>query len=174
LATALPGYGLPSRLSRGPTPAGSPPPVTRVAIPIATVAAGTNAEMAAATIDDDETTSWRNDIRLATAWVRYEFAREARPKTVTLKLTGWRERTYPVRITVGDQEVYRGITPRSLGYVTLPLKPVAGRNLKIELIGASEARDGFNMTELENQQNASTGDRAGTGTLSIVEFECYE
>jgi len=75
----------------------------------------------------------------------------------------------------GDQEVYRGTTPRSLGYVTLPLKAVNGRTLKIELTEGARSRDGFNITELESQQNAATGaERAGGGTLGIVEFECYE
>ena len=92
-----------------------------------------------------------------------------------MKLSGWRQRSYPIRITVDDQEVYRGSTPRSLGYVTLPLKPVIGRNVKISLASAASAREGFNITELENQQNAATGDeRAGSGTLGLVEVEFYE
>jgi beta-galactosidase len=125
--------------------------------------------------DDNEETSWSNDNKLSTAWIRYEFERPATPTEVTLKLLGWRQRSYPLRITVDDQEVYRGTTPRSLGYITLPLKAVMGRNLKVELTGDASARDGFNITELANQQNAATGgERSGSGTLGIVEFECYE
>jgi hypothetical protein len=45
----------------------------------------------------------------------------------------------------------------------------------VELVDAATTRDGFNITELENQQNASTGDEhQGSGTLSIVEIELYE
>jgi hypothetical protein len=59
--------------------------------------------------------------------------------------------------------------------VTLPLKPVTGRKVQVELAGVSGARDGFNITELENQQNAATGDtQQGNGTLGIVEAEFYE
>jgi hypothetical protein len=175
MSAALPGEGLPSYLERGPTPAGQSFMATRTAVPIARATAGSNAGSASASFDDDETTSWANDNKLATAWIEYEFARPARPMEVVLKLIGWRQRSYPLRISVEGREVFHGITPRSLGYVILPLQPAAGRNLKIELADAAEARDGFNITELENPQNAATGDeRAGGGTLGIVEFECYE
>ncbi len=175
LAKVFPGDALPASLRRGPTPIGPSFAPTRTVVPIAGATAGTNSAQAIASYDDNERTSWTNDNHLATAWIRYEFARESRPAEVTLKLTGWRERSYPLRILVDDQEVYRGTTPRSLGYVTLPLKPVAGRSLTIELTGAARRRAGSNPTELENQQNASTGgERAGNGMLGIVEFECYE
>jgi beta-galactosidase len=175
LTKALPGHDLPCSLLRGPTPAGAGFVVSRMAVPIAGASAGTNSAFASATFDDDETTSWTNDNKIATAWIRYEFAREARPNEVTLKLNGWRQRSYPLRITMDGEEVYRGVTPRSLGYVTLPLKPVKGRSMKIELISSASVRDGFNITEVENQQNTATGgENAGNGTLGIVEFECYE
>ena len=93
-----------------------------------------------------------------------------------MKLTGWRQRSYPIRITLGGTEVYRGSTPKSLGYVTLALKPATGRTLKIELLEGSANKDAFGITELANQkENASTGaDRIGANTLSIVEAEFYE
>ena len=128
-----------------------------------------------ASYDDNEMTSWANDNKLATGWIAYELARPATLTEVTMKLSGWRQRRYPIRITVDGQEVYRGQTPLSLGYVTLPLKPVTGKTVKIELVDAAKVGDGFNITELANQANASTGDeRQGKGTLSIVEIECYE
>jgi beta-galactosidase len=167
--------GLPARLDRGPTPSGPALARTRVSVPLASATAGVDPARAAASFDDDETTLWTNDNKLATAWVRYEFARTARPNEASLKLFGWRQRSYPLRISVDDQEVFRGVTPRSLGYVTLPLKPAAGRSLKIELINAASVRDGFNITELDAARNAETdGERPGPGTLGIVEFECYE
>jgi hypothetical protein len=76
---------------------------------------------------------------------------------------------------VDDKEVYSGSTPRSLGYVTLPLKPARGKSIRIELASATSRGDAFRMTELNSEQNASTGDdRGGNGTLAIVEFECFE
>jgi beta-galactosidase len=175
LTAQLPGDDLPARLDRGPTPAGPSFKVTRIAIPITGATAGANTNRVATSCDDNEETSWSNDNKLSTAWIRYEFGRAAAPTEVALKLVGWRQRSYPLRISVDDREVYSGATPRSLGYVTLPLKPVNGRSLKIELTAGANNRDGFNLTELENQQNAATGaERSGSGTLGIVEFECYE
>ena len=138
-------------------------------------AAGANTNRVVTSYDDNEETSWANDNKLSTAWVSYDFARTATPAEITLKLLGWRQRSYPLLITVDGHEVYRGTTPRSLGYVTLPLRPTSGHSLKIELTDGARSRDGFNITELENQQNAATGaERSGSGTLGIVEFECYE
>ncbi|MGC3958356.1 MAG: DUF4982 domain-containing protein [Verrucomicrobiota bacterium] len=175
LARLLSGADLPVRLARGPTPETPSFQTTRVTVPIASATAGANENEVLASFDDNELTTWTNDNKLATAWVEYQFAREATPSEITLKLRGWRERSYPLRITVAGQEVYRGASPRSLGYVTLPLRPVNGRALKIELVGAATTRDGFNITELANPQNAATGgERTGSGTLGVVEFECYE
>src|SRR5262249_34826760 len=149
LATLFPSDSLRGSLKRGPTPAGPSFQVTRIAVPIASADAGTNVDEVRYSFDDNEETSWSNDRRLGTAWVRYEFARPAQPTEVVIKLTSWRQRSYPLRITVDGEEVYRGATPRSLGYVTLPLKPVTGKSLKIELIKSAETREGFNITELE-------------------------
>ncbi len=175
LAKTFPGESLPSNLGRGPTPATPSFTVTRVAVPVATASAAAHADKVAASYDDNEMTSWANDNKLATAWIAYELARPAMLIEVTMKLSGWRQRSYPLRITVDGQEVYRGQTPRSLGYVTVPLKPVKGKTVKVELVDAAAIRDGFNIKELANPQNASTGDeRQGSGTLSLVEIEFYE
>jgi hypothetical protein len=175
LATALPGADLPVRLDRGPTPETPSFRITRVAVPIAGATAGANAAAASATFDDNELTVWTNDNKVATGWIEYQFARAATPNEITMKLRGWRERSYPLRITVEGREVFTGTTPRSLGYVTIPLKPVTGRTLKLELVGTTRSVDGFNITELENSQDDTTGDtRARNGSLGIVEFECYE
>jgi beta-galactosidase len=175
LATTPPGADLLPRLDRGPTPTTPSFQTTRVAVPIASATTGVNELAASASFDDNEMSTWTNDNKLATAWIEYQFAREATPSEVTLKLRGWRERSYPLRITVDGGEVFRGATPRSLGYVTLPLRPLSGRKLKIELIAAPSTRDGFNISELSSPQNASPrAERTGNGTLGIVEFECYE
>jgi len=144
-------------------------------VSIADSAAGANATDAGASYDDNETTSWVNDNRLVTAWIEFELAREASLSEAALKLKGWWQRSYPIRITVEGQEVFRGRTPTSLGYVTLPLKPIAGRRVKLELVNASQVREGFDFNELQNQANASAGDeRQGSGTLNLVEIEFYE
>ena len=175
LAQELPGHGLRPRLQRGPTPTTSSFKMSRVAVPIAGATAGTNAATVGASHDDNETTSWSNDNQLATAWISYTLGRPATLSEVTMKLSGWRQRRYPLRITVDGQEAFRGSTPLSLGYVTLPLKGVTGNTVKVELLSAATTGDNFRFTELANPENATTGDeRQGRGTLSIVEIECYE
>jgi beta-galactosidase len=176
LGQVLPGEGLPCRLERGPTPAGPAFAPTRQAVPIAHATAGANAAHVSASFDDNETTSWSNDGKAETAWINYEFERPAAVTEACLKLGGWRQRSYPLRITLDGQEVFRGPTPRSLGYVTLPLRPVTGKNLRIELLRAATTQDAFgSMSELADQKNASTGsERLGRATLSIIEAEFYE
>jgi beta-galactosidase len=175
MPAGLPGDGLGSYLKRGPTPDGPAFVASRITVPIQSVTAGANAESARASFDDNENTRWANDNKLETGWIQYEFAREVRPVEVSLKLSAWRQRSYPLRITLDGREVFRGNTSRNLGYVTLPLVPASGRSLKIELLRAAEVREGFNITEVENQQNASTGgERTGSGTLAIVECDIME
>ncbi len=174
IASRLPSDGLTSPLRRGPTPPGPAFKLSRQAVRIARATAGANGDRAGNSYDDNETTSWTNDNKLATAWIQYEFAHAATVTETTLKLGGWRQRSYPIRITVDGKEVFRGITPRSLGYVTLVLKPVEGKRLKIELTGGSTSRDAFALSEVANEKNASTGDeKIGKGTLTIVEAEFY-
>ena len=102
----------------------------------------------------------------------------ARPATLTeatFKLAGWRERSYPVRISVDGQEVFQGNTPKSFGYVTLPLKPVSGSTVKIELIGAASDSDSLKLVEVANQAITDTGaNRTPKSVLAIVEAEFYE
>jgi hypothetical protein len=93
-----------------------------------------------------------------------------------MKLSAWRTRSYPIRVLVDDQEVFLGATPRSLGYVTIPLKPTIGRTVTIQLIGESRERDDFDMTEVMGMKLAAGtgGDNSdGRGTLRIVEVELY-
>jgi hypothetical protein len=159
-----------ARLDRGPTPATPSFAVSRVAVPVAAVDApdGQNA------IDDDETTAWTSKAGAAPA-LTFTLARPARLAEVVLKLTGWRERSYPLRIEVDGREAWSGLTPKSLGYVTLPLAPVQGRSVRIVLAGKAEEGGGMRLTEVANQANTATGTQGvSTATLSIVEAEFYE
>ncbi|MBV9926984.1 MAG: DUF4982 domain-containing protein [Acidobacteria bacterium] len=177
LSPALPGEGLTSYLGRGPTPSGPSYVVTRRPVKVARAEAGANAEKVSASFDDDETTEWASDGRLANAWVRYDFGREATVGEVVLKLKGWRTQSYPVRVLVDDRVVFEGSTPRSLGYVTIGFPPAAGRSLKIELTGSASNRDAFGqIIEVPGKPDPkSSADKAGAkGTLSIIELEIYE
>jgi len=166
---------LPVFLGRGPTPASPSFKISRQPVEIVSATAGSNVEVAANTYDDDELTNWVSGHAHGEAWISYELARPATITETVIKLQGWRQRTYPIRITVDGQEVFSGETPKSLGYVTLPFKPVTGKTVKIELLGNSKDKDEFKLVEVANQTIADTGaNRLPNGVLAIIETEFYE
>lgn len=203
LSTFDPGKSLPVRLDRGPTPAGQSFAVTRHEIAILSATAGSNAADAPKSYDDNETTLWTNastvrrdvdtdgypirhaeaDTRNATsslqaAWIEYTFATAARPDQVDIKFGSFRLRRYPLRITLDGQTIYEGLTPTSLGYITLPLKAQqAGRKLRIALTGPPvEVQETHALIEVNGtiDQAAAVADgKQMPPTLSIIEADVY-
>ncbi|MBI1683245.1 DUF4982 domain-containing protein [Caulobacter hibisci] len=168
---------LPVSLERGPTPTTPAFKVRRDTLGPAKILAGSNADTAGATADDDETTHWASDGQLANAWIEYDLGKPQVADEMVLKLIGWRLRSYPLRITMDGQVVYEGEAPKSLGYVTLPLKPVKGQRLRIALTGATADRDGFG--KIVEITGAKAGFDTGAekvkagGALGIIEAEIY-
>jgi beta-galactosidase len=173
LAKALPAEGLPGRLLRGPTPATPSFTVLRTAVSIKSVTASSNPESAAATYDDNELSEWVSDRKQPGAWIQYELERPASISEIAMKLTGWRNSIYPIRILVDGQEAFRGNTERSLGYFTAAFAPHTGKTVRIELTGASLNQEAYNITELEAPKKVTDGP-APKGTLGLVEVEMYE
>ncbi len=178
LSEIMPDNNLPSYLRRGPTPETPSYTVSRTPVDIVGAKAAFNPEDVALSYDDNEMTEWSNDGSLASGIIEYELEREARINQVVLKLSGWRSRTYPIAILVGDKEVFRGSTPRSLGYVTFSFEPVLGRRVRIGLIGSISDEDKFNITEITGKiDKAGLDTEEGNetkSTLSIIEVEFYE
>lgn len=171
---ALPA-ALPLHLTRGPTPATPSFTVSRVAVPVASIAAASNAADANKSVDDDETTAWTSKAGEGAPEITYTLAHPAQLSEIVLKLTGWRERRYPLKVYVDGQEVWNGTTPTNLGYATLALKPVKGQAVRIVLAGAAQEGGGATLTEVANQANTATGTKGvSTAVLSIVEAEFYE
>ncbi|MBD8531089.1 DUF4982 domain-containing protein [Massilia sp. CFBP 13647] len=174
---AAPAVAPPLFLGRGPTPATPSFKVSRVAVPVVSSTAPSNGGASALSYDDDETTTWASKAGEA-AEITYTLARPARLGEIALKLTGWRERSYPLRISVDGEEVYAGVTPKNLGYVTLPLKPTkagSGSTVRIALDGKVDEAGAIKLTEVANQANVDTGGKAlSKSALSIVEAEFYE
>ncbi|OUJ76312.1 DUF4982 domain-containing protein [Hymenobacter crusticola] len=179
LALQLPGADLAPSLKRGPTPAGPSFHISRTAVPIKQVTASSNQGNAAFSYDDNELSEWISEKQPGT-WIQYDLARPAAVSEVALKLSGWRSRTYPIRILIDDKEVFRGTTERNLGYYTAIFAPQTGQRLRIELVGAGSNQDAYNITELAEQKAAPNNPTAATdqpgpaGTLGIVEAEVYE
>ena len=173
LSAQFPADGLPLNLQRGPTPATPSFHVSRVPVTVASVDAASNAAEAGHTVDDDETTKWSS--KPGEGSITFKLARPARLSEVVLKLSGWRERSYPLQIEVDGKQVYDGMTPKGLGYVTLPLAANAGQTVRIALNGVADETNAIKLTEVANQAIADTGaNQTPKGVLSIVEAEFYE
>ncbi|MFV0521801.1 MAG: glycoside hydrolase family 2 protein [Mangrovibacterium sp.] len=168
---------LPSYLNEGETLATPSYTVSRVAIPVTSIVAGSNQEDACKTIDDNELSQWDNDGNLATAHIEYTLKRKANINQVVLKLAGWRSKRYPIDVYIDSKKVWSDKTPTSLGYVTLTFEPTEGQTVKLALSGSTK-EDGsqFSFEELAGHiEGAGNEDKKGSnGALRIVEVEFYE
>ncbi len=128
--------------------------------------------------DDNEMTNWSNNSIVEKGWIKYDFDSTYQVSEVVMKLNSWRRRSYPVEITVDDEVVFKGKTPRSLGYVTFPFEPVSGKSLTVKLIGTTINEDAYNIVEITGQKDfVKDGFRekeTPEGILSIVEIEVYQ
>lgn len=143
LSTYIPAQELEGRLTRGATPVTPSYRDHVFDVAIASATAGCNADKAENSYDDNELSEWLNDGRLATAWITYHLEREATIDEVCMKLTGWRMRSYPLEIYAGNELVWSGDTPKSLGYIHLPLRHVRAQDITIRLHGAASEQDAF-------------------------------
>jgi hypothetical protein len=178
LSEMIPGDSLPSNLDKGPTPQTPSYTVTRHPVKIISATAGLNNHQAVQSFDDNEMTNWSNDNILEKGWIKYDFDTTYQVSEVVMKLNSWRRRSYPIEIKVGEEVVYKGETPRSLGYVTFPFEPVSGENLTVKLIATSVNEDAYNIVEITGKKDfvkdGFNEEEPPEGILSIVEIEVYE
>lgn len=178
LTTVLPSAGLPSNLKRGETPLTPSFKVSRKTLDIVSATAGANTDKVGLTWDDNEATEWTNDGKISTGWITYNLAQSTEISEVCLKLAGWRSRSYPIEVLIDSKVLWKGETPQSLGYVTIPLKPTVGKSVTIRLTGSGTEKDAFqNMIELngnkeldgfKDPKNLNT-----KGQLRIIEAEIF-
>ena len=176
IAHYLPQQTLKCDLSRGETP--STPSYTDIkeTIEIAGVAAGSNQEDAKNTYDDDETTEWKSDGKPKNAWITYQFAKKEKVDEITVKLTGWRDKMYPLAVYAGKKKVWEGYTYACLGYVHIKIdKPVKAKELTIKMIGDAKSKAQLSDTKELAGGKASTldfiGIKKGKPVLRIVEID---
>jgi len=175
----IPSQGLPGYFGKGETPSTASYTDTRIDVPIRSAMAGFNQEEAINSYDDNELSEWRNDGTLNTAWITYNLARSAEIDNISIKLTGWRMRSYPLEIYAGEELIWSGETPKSLGYVHLDVKPVRSDKITVRLKGSTMESDAFGqITELEAPQELDLyrdKNAASQGNeLRIVEIEFLE
>ncbi|KAL4978323.1 hypothetical protein BDW66DRAFT_149159 [Aspergillus desertorum] len=133
LSTFIPGKDPQPNLSRGPTPAGESYVVSRRAVEVLNVTAGSAEDNATASIDDNEGTTWRSDSDQDTAWIEYSWHKPVNVSQLVMKLRSFRTEKYPIKVSVDDTVVFEGTTPTSLGYVTLDLNETAGGSLRVAM-----------------------------------------
>ncbi len=182
LSTKIQANSLYSNLGRGATPNAPSYKVSRIPVTVTGIKAGHNENEAFKTIDDNELTEWRNNGRRSTGWLEYTLVRNSELSEICMKLTGWRNRSYSLRVLSDNGTVlWEGLTPKSLGYVTLPLKTgVLTKTVKVELIGAGEQKDAYSaIVEVEKGKDLDLFDKSNPNNgdpkdeLRIVEIEFY-
>lgn len=179
LSTYISGNYQPSYMERGEVLGGESFKVSRNQIDIIGARAGSNEDKVMNSFDDNELSEWTNDGQLSTGWISYELERDAEISEIELKLTGWRMRSYPIQIFVDDVKVYERETEKSLGYISIPITPITGRFVKIQLLGQSSDKDAFGeiveitgTKELDLYRDPNALD--AKGQLRIVEIDIYE
>jgi beta-galactosidase len=175
LSTVFPQDDQPVNLKRGPTPL-TPSYVARTrTLPVVAIKAGSNPGDAQKSMDDNERTSWVSDGTQQGAWIEYDFGRSQSVSSVSLKLAGWRLRSYPLKVTLDGKVVFEGTLPKSLGYADIDFAPALGQKLRVSLIGRTEDRDSFGaIVEVANARDAfDTGaEKVAKGFgLSVIEAD---
>ena len=170
---------LKSVLDRGETP--STPSFTekKRTVGIASATAGANSADVQSSWDDNELSEWKNDGKLSTAWISYELNEPAAIDEINMKLTGWRQRSYPLEVYADNQLVWKGNTDKSLGYISLFIaQPVKAQKYTIRQTGTATDKDAFGqVTELaggpatELDLYKTPGSENVKGELRIVEID---
>lgn len=171
LSTFMPSDGLKPILDRGETPLTPSFTQTMENVYIIDVKAGSNQNDAYRSFDRYENTEWASVADRDSAWITYSLAEPAKIDQVCIKMGGFRNSSYPIAVYADSVEVWRGYTPKSLGFVRLSLKNCpAARQYTIRLVGETNLGDAFGaVKELEARNNEKVA--KGRRSLKIIEAE---
>jgi len=175
----LPAMTLAPVLDRGETPATPSYSDRFVSVDIVNAKSGSNTANAARSYDDNELTEWKSDGERSNAWVTYQLSRKAAISEITMKLTGWRQKCYPLEVYAGKKKVWEGITPATLGYVHIAIpQPVAAKELTIKMVAPVQDSKKFGLVKELAGGVANEMDRMksakGKTELRIVEIDLLE
>ncbi len=175
----LPAMTLAPVLDRGETPATPSYSDRFVSVDIVNAKSGSNTANAARSYDDNELTEWKSDGERSNAWVTYQLSRKAAISEITMKLTGWRQKCYPLEVYAGKKKVWEGITPATLGYVHIAIpQPVAAKELTIKMVAPVQDSKKFGLVKELAGGVANEMDRMksakGKTELRIVEVDLLE
>ena len=175
----LPQLTLPCNLSRGETPSTPSYESLFTTVDIIDAKAGSNQQSIKSSYDDNELSEWKSDGERENAWVTYRLARKAPVSYITLKLSGWRSKCYPLEVYAGSKKVWQGVTDASLGYAHIAIdQPVKSDRLTIKMVGPAQNSSRFGDTKELAGGNAGEFDRIrsakGKTELRIVEIDLLE
>ena len=170
LSTFKPADGLKPVLDRGETP--SEPSfvqqLTGVEVKSVSVGSGSNGSLAC---DDSEKTTWESGNVLANAWIEFTFNEPVQLKQITAKMGNFRTTSYPIAIYAGDTEVWRGYTPKTLGYVRMTLDEApASDTYKIKMLNESTTGDAFGDIVELNGSTATSSSSSYIMRITEIEF----
>lgn len=176
MSTYTPSMTLPSNLDRGPTPSSPSYQDVLRTIDVQSVRVGSNPADAQKAIDDNELSEWKSDGEKANAWATFTLAERTKVDEVTIKLTGWRNKVYPLAIYAGSKKVWEGITYATLGYVHIAIPhAVKSNEMTIRMLGPSQNSSKFG--EVKELAGGATGEldrmttAKGKTELRIVEVD---
>lgn len=176
LSTYAPGMRLPLNLDRGETPLTPSYQDVRRTIQVKSVQVGSNKADAGKAINDNERTEWKSDGSKENAWATFNLTENARVDEIAIKLTGWRNKVYPLAIYADHQKVWEGITYATLGYVHIDIpKAVKSGRITIKMLGPSQNSNKFG--EVKELAGGATGEldrmitAKGKTELRIVEVD---
>ncbi|MBR6120939.1 MAG: DUF4982 domain-containing protein [Prevotella sp.] len=178
-ATELPALTLAPRLDRGETPSTPSYQDCLVSVDIVDANAGSTPADALKAYDDNENTEWKSDGERQNAWVTYRLSRKAAISQVVMKLTGWRQKCYPLEVYAGKKKVWEGVTPATLGYVHLDItSPIVSNELTIRMVAPAQDSRKFGQVKELAGGAANEMDRMKTAKgkteLRIVEVDLLE
>ena len=175
----LPTLTLCPSFDRGETPSTPSYQDLFTSVDIINAKAGSNAADIKNSFDDNELTEWKSDGEHQHAWITYTLSRKASINEITLKLTGWRQKCYPLEVYAGKKKIWEGITPASLGYVHIHIdKPIAANEFTIRMLGPAQDSKKFGVVKELAGGVANEMDRMKTAKgkteLRIVEVDLLE
>lgn len=175
----LPSMTLKPHLKRGETPSSPSYQDLAKGIDVISAKAGSNVESLVNSYDDNELSEWKSDGNKENAWITYQFANQVAVDEVVIKLTGWRNKCYPLAIYAGKKKVWEGISYATLGYVHIPIaKPIKNKELTIKMLGPAQDSNAFGDVKELAGGNAGELDRfiskSGKVELRIVEVDFLE
>lgn len=171
-----PSLTLPLNLDRGETPSTPSYKDIRRTIGVKGIKAGSNQQDAGKSIDDNELSEWKSNGEKVNSWITFNLAENTKVDEITVKLTGWRNKIYPLAVYAGNKKVWEGLTYATLGYVHIPIThPVKSDKITIKMLGPS--RNSSKFGEIKEIAGGATGEldrmvsAKGKVELRIVEID---